>query len=247
MNREQQVGTVRDHYDNFLASRYTWMCGDFVSRVEQTRKWFDSLGLSPSKTALDLGCGSGIQSLALAKLGIHVTAVDFNESLLNELEKSANQLPIQTVHADLLELEAQFPQDAKFDAIVCMGDTLPHLPNRDSVEKLIQNSWQLLAPGGFLILEFRDLTTALMGEDRLIPVRLDDDELMLTFLEYVPSQVIVNDMALVRNGGKWELSKSSYPKLRLAPSEISACVESLGAASLHASIQRGVCRMVFKN
>lgn len=69
------VARAAEHYDA-LAEHYTWMFGDFDANVAEQRVLLESLlGLSavPSRErngtphrALDLGAGSGFQSVALA-------------------------------------------------------------------------------------------------------------------------------------------------------------------------------------
>ena len=54
-----------------LARHYSWMFGDYGQQVAAQQKLFDDLKLRPrsGKRALDLGCGSGFQSSALARMG----------------------------------------------------------------------------------------------------------------------------------------------------------------------------------
>jgi len=50
---------------------------------------------SSSTGAIDLGAGHGLQTVSLVNLGFNVTAVDFNDQLLQELEiNSANRATI---------------------------------------------------------------------------------------------------------------------------------------------------------
>lgn len=208
--------SVTEHYDRLLAEHYSWMLGPFADRVAEQRDLLSGLGLAPGETgrALDLGCGSGIQSVALAQLGFDVTAVDTSRKLLDELDAAKDGLPITTMVGDI---EALPDFGTAFDAIVCMGDTLTHLSNVAAVERLFDAVTGLLSPGGRLVLTFRDLTAELAGTDRFIPVRSDSDRIMTCFLEYEPETVVVHDLVHVRQGEGWDLNKSSYRKLRLSP------------------------------
>lgn len=81
------------------------------------------------KRVLDMGCGSGRYTLALASLGANVTGVDFKEQSFSravELAKAKN-LPATFVQADVLELP--FP-DESFDFVFCNG-VLHHTQNMD--------------------------------------------------------------------------------------------------------------------
>ncbi|WP_437644144.1 hypothetical protein [Sorangium sp. So ce362] len=70
--------TVADHDDSLLAEHYSRMFGDYDAKVAEQRALFERLGVRPEgpSEAIDLGGGSGLQSLALAQLGFRVTAVN---------------------------------------------------------------------------------------------------------------------------------------------------------------------------
>jgi SAM-dependent methyltransferase len=69
----------------------------------------------PGEHWLDLGCGRGKQTLALAKLGCTVTSIDVSEQSLEALRKEADSLGlgdrVRTVHASLDELPELEPHD----------------------------------------------------------------------------------------------------------------------------------------
>lgn len=126
-----------------------------------------------------------------------------------------------------------------FEVAVCMGDTLVHLRSFDEVASCLAGVRRCLEPGGRLIVSFRDLTHELKGVDRAIPVRLDSDRLLTTFLEYDPEHVTVNDLLFLRTGGGWELRKSAYRKLRLSPAKFTGLLSDLGFAHVRQSTERG--------
>ncbi|MFG2982160.1 hypothetical protein ACGFYQ_13025 [Streptomyces sp. NPDC048258] len=74
------MATATDHYEDLLADQYTWMLGgDIAPLAQEQAALLRGLGISPDgppgDTAIDLGCGPGAQSLALAGLGFRsVTA-----------------------------------------------------------------------------------------------------------------------------------------------------------------------------
>ena len=54
-----------------------------------------------------------------------------------------------------------------------MGDVLTHLESHQDVSGLLADAFAALAPGGRLVLTFRDMSEALSGLDRFIPVQSD--------------------------------------------------------------------------
>ena len=108
------------------------------------RKWFDEFHLDPGgKPALDLGCGGGLLSEDLARLGFDVTGVDPSEP---SLEAAAR-------HAGVSGLEIRYQRaageclpfrDESFDGVFCF-DVLEHV--RD-LPQVIREVARVLKPGG---------------------------------------------------------------------------------------------------
>ena len=237
--------TARAHYENLLGSVYTWMAGGHDAAVARNRTQLTALGLAdwPRGLAVDLGCGSGFQAIPLAEAGYRVVALDFCAALLAELRARTGNLPIRTACDDLANFAAHL--DAAPALIVCMGDTLTHLPSTDAVVALCREATRTLAPGGRLVLGFRDLAThPLAGAQRFIPVRDEPDRIFTCFLDYQAAHVEVHDLLHERADGRWKFSVSSYRKLRLDAAQVAALATAAGLTVEHASTEQGLVRVV---
>ena len=210
------MANVKEHYENLLASCYSWMCGGSDLKLKENRIFFRDHGIRPahSAAAVDLGAGSGFQAIPLAEAGFKVTAIDISGELLAELRKSAGSLPIKTAQDDLLNFAEHSPQ--KIELIVCMGDTLTHLKTPSDVSELIHRVYGALEQGGLLILGFRDMTVELTQLDRFIPVKSDSKRIFTCFLEYEKSHVKVHDILYELTDDQWKMKKSYYRKLRIS-------------------------------
>jgi SAM-dependent methyltransferase len=187
--------SVRKHYDDFLAPVYSWILGDFENAYSANVEFFAGLGLAPAKSdlAVDLGCGPGCQSLPLAEIGYRVVALDFCKPLIDELIERSGGLTIRAVCADLAEFEKHI--DEAPGLIVCMGDTLVHLPDENTVETVINRVTSALKPGGTFIYSIRDYVSEVpSGADRFVPVRADDEQIFTCFLDYLDDVVHVHDI-----------------------------------------------------
>ncbi|MBD2107022.1 class I SAM-dependent methyltransferase [Nodosilinea sp. FACHB-13] len=210
------MNTAKDHYDQQIASVYSWMTGAPETALKRNHDLFRQLGLdsTPRGLAIDLGAGSGFQSIPLAELGFPVVAVDFCAALLSELSARAKYLPVRTVHDDILNFSKHVKEQAK--VIVCMGDTLTHLESLSSVQSLLLNIKCALVKDGKLILTFRDYASAEPDRtQRFIPVQSDESTILTCFLEYHEDFVEVYDLLYRKIGEQWILNVSSYPKLRI--------------------------------
>ena len=72
--------------------------------------------------ALDLGCGTGATAIRLARLGIHVTAVDCSAAMLDIAQRAALEggvaEKIVVKHGEAAKLASLFPARS-FDVILC--------------------------------------------------------------------------------------------------------------------------------
>jgi 2-polyprenyl-6-hydroxyphenyl methylase/3-demethylubiquinone-9 3-methyltransferase len=106
--------------------------------------WIDERVKLAGKTVLDIGCGGGILSEAMALRGATVTAIDMGEAplavaRLHQLESGVSVDYRQITAEDLaLELPEQF------DVVTCL-EMLEHVPDPASV---IRACYALVKPGG---------------------------------------------------------------------------------------------------
>lgn len=235
------MATVADHYKTHLAPVYLWMAGGFDAAVSRGETEIEATlpNLSRGITAVDLGAGFGMHTIPLARRGCSVIAIDTSFTLLEELRRHTEALPVRAVEDDLLSFQRHL--DSKADFILCMGDTLTHLSEAQSVEKLFSHVAESLRPGGKFIATFRDYTLPLVGHERFVPVKSDTDRILTCFLEYVPDYVNVHDMLHERNGPTWQLRVSAYRKLRLSPEWVSAALQGNGFS---VRIEPGLAGMV---
>lgn len=101
---------------------------------------------------LDVGCGTGKLAQALAHQGHRVIGIDLNENMVNRAVTENKHDAVSYFVLNMLELDARF-QSQSFDAVICFGNTLVHLPNLASVEKFIESAYKVLKPGGRLLIQ----------------------------------------------------------------------------------------------
>ncbi|PVZ20226.1 MULTISPECIES: bifunctional 2-polyprenyl-6-hydroxyphenol methylase/3-demethylubiquinol 3-O-methyltransferase UbiG [unclassified Pseudomonas] len=106
--------------------------------------WIDERVSLAGKTVLDVGCGGGILSEAMAQRGATVTGIDMGEAplsvaRLHQLE-SGVQVTYRQITAEALAAEAP----GQFDVVTCL-EMLEHVPDPASV---IQACATLVKPGG---------------------------------------------------------------------------------------------------
>lgn len=114
--------------------------------INHTRLEFISKHCRLDKASvLDLGCGGGVLTEGMAKLGAQTTGIDAAPSTIEVAREhaSTNNLAIDYVCSPIEEFE-----HSGFDIITCM-EMLEHVQNPDTV---LSHCKRLLKPGGYLFL-----------------------------------------------------------------------------------------------
>jgi 2-polyprenyl-6-hydroxyphenyl methylase/3-demethylubiquinone-9 3-methyltransferase len=109
--------------------------------------WIQTLGPLKGKQVLDVGCGGGILSDAMARAGAHVTGIDLATKSLKVAQLHA--LETQTPNVSYREVSAEAlaaDKPASFDVVTCM-EMLEHVPDPASVVKACAT---LVKPGGWV-------------------------------------------------------------------------------------------------
>ena len=103
----------------------------------------EHIGNAENLTILDVGCGGGILSEALASLKAKVTGIDANKSLIQVAKLHAAETN-SAIHYETCTAEEFAQKEHAFDVITCM-ELLEHVPDPASLIKTLST---LLKPNG---------------------------------------------------------------------------------------------------
>jgi SAM-dependent methyltransferase len=106
-----------------------------------------TLRLAPGMRVLDLACGFGRHSLALAAMGVEVVGVDITKEYVDDARKEAASrgLKAEFVHADIRELSYV----GEFDAVLNLADgAIGYLENEEENLKIFDVIARALKKGG---------------------------------------------------------------------------------------------------
>lgn len=126
-----------------------------INRLENDRRlivpWLDDVGALKNKRVLEIGCGTGSSTVALAEQGAKVTGIDIDEgSLVVAKERSRIYgLDIEIRKLTSIEIINIFDVNA-FDIIIFFA-SLEHMTISERLISL-RDMWEMLAPDGLLVI-----------------------------------------------------------------------------------------------
>ena len=148
--------------DSFWRELYPFMFPEkrVADADEQVAKAL-ALTKPPGKSVLDLCCGPGRCSIALAKKGFRVTGVDKTTYLLNKARAKAKaaRVNIEWVREDMRD----FVRPASFALVLSMFTSFGYFDDRQDDMTVLQNMFTSLQPGGACLIE-------VLGKERLAKI-----------------------------------------------------------------------------
>jgi ubiquinone/menaquinone biosynthesis C-methylase UbiE len=120
----------------------------FQERMRIVLEMVGRLGLHSQSRVLEIGCGAGLYTLALAKLGYLVDAIDPVQKMVDATHERVRQSGQERrVRSNLGDVRTLGFQDETFDLVLAVG-VLPWL---SSIEQPLHEMYRVTRLGGYLI------------------------------------------------------------------------------------------------
>ena len=197
------------------------------------------LSQNGARRVLDSACGTGQHAIALAKLGFEVVGTDASAPMIEVARKNAaGQSGIRFRVAAFGHMHAAV--GGGFDAVLCLGNSLPHVLERESVGEALVDMATCLRPGGLLIIQNRNFDRVVTRKERWMEPQSrsegDHEWLFLRFYDWEPDGLVGFNMVTLRRqgSGPWSQRVSHSllrPQLR---GELESALTSAGFAQTRA-------------
>lgn len=193
------------------------------------------LNESNAHRVLDAACGTGMHAIALAKQGFQVAGADLSAKMIERSEANAKEagVSVQFKAAGFGELSAAFGRQS-FDALLCLGNSLPHLLSANDLQKALVDFANCLKPGGILILQNRNFDAVMKTRQRWMePQSAHEGEsewLFLRFYDFITNALLnFNILTLRREDGQtWQQSILSTPLRPILSKELLSGLKKAG-------------------
>ena len=192
-----------------------------------------------ARRVLDVACGTGMHAIALAERGYDVIGADASGGMI---EKARSNAESAGVAADFVQASFGSLSEAcgaGYDALLCLGNSIPHVTGLAGLADALQDFGAVLRPGGALLIQDRNFDAVLASGERWMEpqsyVTGDDEWVFLRFYDFISQETLrFNFVTLYRAGGEgWRQTVAISSLVPLLQSDLVAYVQRAGFCDVH--------------
>ena len=193
-------------------------------------------------SVLDAACGTGMHAIELARRGYRAAGADQSRMMVQKAkinaEEAAGTISFKT--AGFAKLAKAFTDEKifPFDALMCLGNSLPHLTSHAMIQKALADFAACLKPGGLLILQNRNFDAVMASQERWIrpQSRISEKEewLFLRFYDFDPDGLITFNIVRLhrKEEENWQQQVSTVKLFPLLQEDLLKFLETSGFTSI---------------
>ena len=222
-----------ESYDLFSADYDRFV--NWPARLEYEMPFIERLArsLPAPQRILDAACGTGRHVIALAMKGFLTAGADLSRGMIDQARKNAAKatMMLRFEAAGFGELRGLFHS---YDLVLCLGNSLPHVLDREGLGRALSDFAACLRPGGKLLIQNRNFDAVMAAHERWMEPQSyregESEWIFLRFYDYEPDGLInFNILTLRREGaGAWKQAVTSTRLRPLLQVELVSALDEAG-------------------
>jgi glycine/sarcosine N-methyltransferase len=208
---------LSDDYDRFV---------NWESRLAYEMPFIEgALREANARQVLDVACGTGMHAIELARRGYKVVGTDLSALMIEQARENAAAAEVEArfvvagfgelaekldLSPVLSEVEGMVEErDGLFDAVLCLGNSLPHALGAEDLDNALVDFAAVLRPGGLLLVQNRNFDAVLACRERFMGPEAhregDREWLFVRFYDFNSDNTLTFNMLILRRDaeGKW--------------------------------------------
>lgn len=206
-------GSFSNDYDRFV--NWTERLAYEMPFIEEQIKLLQGTA-GDSLDVLDTACGTGMHAITLALRGHRVSAADLFPQMVEIGVGNARKAgaEVRFNAAGLGDMSATFGKE-RFDLLLCLGNSLPHLTNDSELNQALEDFAAVLRPGGLVFIQNRNFDLVMRHQQRWMEPQVyregDHEWIFQRFYDFLPGGLIrFNIVTLKREKDSgWQTNVSS--------------------------------------
>lgn len=226
-------------YDD-IALDYDRIIG-WERRLGTERPWFENLWKRfHTRSVLDAACGTGRHLSVFAEMGLDVMGSDVSPVMTTQAMKHVREagLSVQVSVSSWAELPRKIGRT--FDAVLCIGNSLPYVTDRRTLEESLRGLWSRVSPGGILIIQMKNFHKLRREGTRFLPIvstNQPHETVALRIYDYHTDRIDFNVILLDKIAGEWQDRHQATPLRPYEAKDLVPFLSGLGAGvSIYGSL-----------
>jgi len=214
------------NYDRFI---------DWPARLASELPFIErQLEAAGVRRLLDAACGTGHHAIALAQRGYTVVGADGSPGMIEEARALATASELELTFAVAPFSAIRPAVEGPFDALLCLGNSLPHVLTHSALEPTLADFAACLRPGGLLLVQTRNFDKVMAQKQRWMPPKADQEDesewIFFRFYDFVSEERIRFNMVTLHRpeGAEWGSRVSSTSLRPWRHSELLPALEKAG-------------------
>ncbi|MBN1301888.1 MAG: class I SAM-dependent methyltransferase [Melioribacteraceae bacterium] len=202
MQNKKFFNELSEYYDSMIR---------FNDSLQKKKELLKNL-IGSAKTAADLGCGTGLDSIALAQLGLDVIAFDPSDKMIGKAHLNAadQNAAIGFYDYPIIDIPQSFNE--KFDLVISLGNTLANI-EPGKIELSLKKTVSLMKPGARLLVQILNYKLIKNSNERIINITGNNDWVYVRFYDIFDDYFNFNVIQFSKQNYKnrFMLSTKIYP------------------------------------
>jgi SAM-dependent methyltransferase len=223
MSRVPLYDSLASDYDRFV----DWP-GRLANELPFIEGLFQANGV---RRVLDAACGTGRHAIALAQRGYQAEGADLSAAMIEQAARNAATAGVEvSFFAAGLGRLAVLGQ--RYDAVLCLGNSLPHLLTGEAVARALADFAAVLRPGGLLVVQNRNFDRVWALRERFMGPQThregDREWLFVRFYDFHEDTLTFNMVRLRRTSDGWSQDVEATELRPIFRDDLAAALDAAG-------------------
>lgn len=179
-----------ENFYNNISTFYDEMVS-FSSALQRRKDLIKKFITANTHSAADLGCGTGMDSIALAMKGINVTGFDISAEMISKAIENAKTagLDISFQKSGIEKIPGKYFN--KYDLAVSLGNSLANIDEK-SLNTGISKIYKLLKDKGVVVIQILNYSKIINSGERIVNINSNQDSIFIRFYDFLPLHINFN-------------------------------------------------------
>jgi len=143
------------------------------------------------KNAMDIGCGTGADSIALSMNGMKVNGYDTSLKMIQKARQNAKDRNLNIKFSNTPVQELAGSDNRKYDIVVSLGNAIANI-DRQTLVKIIKKVNKLLLPGGLFLIQLLNYESVRKSNKRIVNITRGNDSIFVRFYDFEKNKLNFN-------------------------------------------------------